>query len=70
MLVSAHIDHFRRWRPSPKLGPIHTETRCQKIDKALKYHKKWCVLFLGLSNTIGYWFGVTGSHDVEVIEQK
>ena len=28
----------------------------------LKYNQKWCVLCVGCSNTIGYWFGVTGSH--------
>jgi 4-hydroxybenzoate polyprenyltransferase len=41
-----------------------------KIKKDLKYNTKWCVLFLGFTITIGYWFGVTGSHGMEAIERN
>ena len=41
-----------------------------KIEEALKYNKKWCVSFLHNSNTICCWSGVTGSHDMEIIEKK
>ena len=37
-----------------------------KIEAAVKCNQKRCVLFVTFSNTIRHWFGITGSHDMEL----
>ena len=40
-----------------------------KIEEALKYDRKRCVLFVQFTNTIFCWFGVMTPHDMEDIEK-